>query len=343
MADNDSTFVDPNTDDLDAFSDLLTGKAKPIEQKPEDAEPKAEDGNPSAEDDKDVDTTGPVDGEGDEPEDNKSEDDDPSDDDDSDEEDKLRLRGKKKTAKERISELTAKAREAERRAAELARKVEELSAKPDNPSGAPEAKPANTLDTSAPDPDAVLDNGEPKYPLGEYDPAYIRDLTKFTIAQERAEAEKKAAEEAAKREQEQARIALATEWEGKLEKVEAELPDIRTKAATLEDTFSSLDPAYGEYLATAIMSLDHGPEVLYYLANNLKEAKSIVAMGPAKATIALGVLEARFQGDSTPEAKPRQSSAPTPPPRNRGGATVVSVRADTDDLDAFEREFFKKK
>jgi hypothetical protein len=53
----------------------------------------------------------------------------------------------------------------------------------------------------------------------------------------------------------------------------------REKAVELEDTFRDLDPSYGKYLATTIMSLDYGPHVLDYLADNPDEARNIVASG----------------------------------------------------------------
>ena len=89
------------------------------------------------------------------------------------------------------------------------------------------------------------------------------------------------------------------------------------------------------------MSMDHGPDVLYYLAENVDEAKEIFESGPQKATIALGRIESRYiQSEST--KRPRVSKAPSPPPTNKGSAGgSKTVRPDTDDLDSFEKTFFK--
>jgi hypothetical protein len=49
--------------------------------------------------------------------------------------------------------------------------------------------------------------------------------------------------------------------------------------------FSGIEPSYGEYLAATIMGADNGPEVMYYLSQNIGEAQKIVASGPAAATL----------------------------------------------------------
>ena len=113
------------------------------------------------------------------------------------------------------------------------------------------------------------------------------------------------------------------------------------------DVFSGLDKQYGDFLAQAIMSMDNGPDVLYYLAENKDEAKRIVESGATKAVISLGRLEARFDTSEETKPTPRQkvTKAPTPPQHlNKGSAAVKqAVTPDTDDLDAFEAEFFKKR
>lgn len=340
----DNTANEPvaaDTDDLDAFTNLLYGKAEEavVEEEVKEESPESDDsntdeavdGNPD-----DADETPEVEDEDD------SSDAEPEDEADDDGQE-VKLAGrKKKTAQERISEITAKLREAERREADALRRLTEREAAEDNPQ---KEQKTDTLEDGAPDPDATLEDGSVKYPLGEFDPTYIRDLTKFTIRREQEEARREDQEAAIRAQEETARRELITEWEGKLETATAEYPDLRTKAASLEDTFVDLDQGYGEYLATTIMSLDKGPDVLYYLANNLNEAQKIVDMGPAKATLALGRLEAQFIKDEKGEVKKvvKESKAAPPPPRNRGGTASVSINGDTDDLDAFEKAFYKKK
>jgi DNA repair exonuclease SbcCD ATPase subunit len=252
---------------------------------------------------------------------------------------------KKSSFQDRINELTAKAREAERREAELRREIEQLKVREPEANTKPEAKPSKAEDP-APQPDAVDENGDPLYPLGEFDPKFIRDLTKFTITQETKAAKEVEAEAAKQRQLEAEQEALQNSWGEKVSAAEEELPDIREKLSDLTDTFANIDPNYGEFLAATIMSCDYGPQIMYYLSQNIGEAQKIVASGPAAATLAIGRLDAKFV--KAPQEEKRNtkkvSGAPTPPERaNRGSAGRFSVAADTDDLDAFERAFFNKK
>lgn len=305
--------VPVDTDDLDEFSsDFFGSKVEKEEVKEVEDAPKPE-AKPTEADDDD-----PVDDEAEIEEDSKEE-----------------APKKKKSAQERISELTAARKKAEQHAEELERKLNEALGKKDNPEPAKvEAKSAE------PSPDEVDEDGEPKYPLGEFDPKYIRDLTKFTLNEERKAQQEEFKKEAAKNQAEAAQNELLSEWENRVQEVESELPDFRTKTVNLEEAFSEIEPAYGQYLASTIMSLENGPQVLYHLANNIEEAKAIVKLGPVMATIALGKIEASL---SKEERKVNQSDAPPPPPRNRGGSVTNRTRGDTEDLEAFEKEFFKKR
>jgi len=91
--------------------------------------------------------------------------------------------------------------------------------------------------------------------------------------------------------------------------------------------------------------MDKGPDVLYYLSNHPEEANSIVNSGAQKATLALGRIESRFLKSEQDAPKPKLTKAPAPPPRGaqaRGtNGAYIAVAPDTDDLDAFEQEFFK--
>ncbi len=255
----------------------------------------------------------------------------------------------KKSFQERINELTAKAREAERRESDTLLRLREIEAR-STPKAEPEPEPAplrEMLPTDAPSPDAVYQDGEPVYALGEFDPAYIRDLTKFTIVYETGVLRQQEAQQNQENQIAAAQQELTSAWAEKVQTIEQEIPEIRENIANLTETFQNIDPSYGEYLASTIMENEHGPEIMHYLSQNIGEAQAIVASGPRAATLALGRLEARLtkaeeQPEDTRDEK-RVSNAPPPPntgARGRGARTVV--RADTDDLDAFERVFFKE-
>lgn len=316
---NDPVFVDPNTDDLDAFTDLFNGKAKVKEDEVEidDVEPVDED------DDTDVDTQ---DTEVDEAPD--------GDDDSADDEPEEKPKPKKVNRfQERINELTAKAREAERA-------LEALRAEQAQKQAEPTKQATPVVQDTGPDPDAKNEDGSDKYPLGEFDPQYIRDMARHTIDKEWAARKEQEAAEQNQRQIEAARAELQNQWVEKLTPMTEQHEDFLDKTMELESAFDGLDPAYSDYLVQTIKSLDHGPEVLYYFANNLEEAKRFVQSGPLNATLALGEINAMFKGNTRKETK--VSKAPPPPQVNKGSKTRVAVTPDTDDLDAFSELFFKK-
>jgi hypothetical protein len=323
------TFVAPDTDDLDAFNSLMYGSAKPAEADVEDSSD-----DDFVEDDVLDDTPKDDDSINDnvEPE--------------VDPEPEPVQPAKKQTAKERINELVGKQREAERQAeaerlerTNLQIKLAELEARLNSP--APVPTPVAPVATdNKPSPTAVNEDGTLKYPLGEFDPTYIADITRHTIETVTKENERKAEEARQAQAAQAANVQLETQWQGRLAEAEKAIPDLRTKGQDLVSTFASLPPDYGQFLAQTIMGLETGPEVLYHLANHLDEAKAIVDKGPLGAAIALGRLEARF-AKSGEQTKPRVSAAPRPAPSTaRGIAVGGQVAGDTDDLDAFSAAFF---
>jgi hypothetical protein len=69
---------------------------------------------------------------------------------------------------------------------------------------------------------------------------------------------------------------------------------------------------------------------------------------PAAATLAIGRLDAKFNKPPVQRKKrntKKVSEAPKPPEssRSRGSGGKFAVAGDTDDLDAFEKEFYKRK
>lgn len=316
---NDTTFVDPNTDDLDAFTDLFTGKAQVKDEdtvEPDVVEPVSEDEDTEVEE-------------------QVTEDEAPDEDDDSEEKPAEKPK-KVNRVQERINELTARAREAERALAAL---QAAQAPKQDEPAKAPTAPVAGP---AAPDPDALNEDGSEKYPLGQFDPDYIRDMARHTIETEWAKKEQEAAEQSQRQQVEQARAEIQNQWAERLQPALEQHEDFLDKTMELESAFDGLDPQYSDYLVQTIKALDHGPEVLYYFANNLEEAQKFVQSGPLNATLALGEINAMFKG-TTRKAEPKVSKAPPPPQVNKGSKTRVAVTPDTDDLDAFSDLFFKKK
>lgn len=251
---------------------------------------------------------------------------------------------KKNRFQERIDELTHKAREAERRAEALEREFREKLAKLEQ-KDEPKPAPIPTNNTG-PQPDELNADGTEKYPLGEFDPQYIRDLTKYTLQQEREAIKAQEEQERAQREQEAKRQELDNQWQEKLVTARERYPDFQERGQALLPVFEGVNEQYLDYLTSTVMEMDRGTDVLYYLATHPDEAEQIVKSGAAKATIALGRIEARFieQGEQTTAAPVKVSKAPPPPPHvNKGtSAAKVDVPDDTDDLESFKAKFFKK-
>lgn len=338
--------VDIEDVNLDDFEKEFFGKTEEV--KAEEVEDKVDDEDIDETEDQSLAT------DDDEDEDADEENDDDEDDDSDEEEEVIEEvpapKAKRNRTQERIEKLVAEARQAERERDALRIELERLRSEPEKKVEQKSEGVKQLLPPEAPSPDAVDKDGEPLYELGEFDPKFIRDLTKFTIEQETKAAREEAQREAAQAQVAQAQKEIADKWLERVDEVEKEIPELRENLAKMADTFQDIDPNYGEYLASAIMISEVGPQIMNYLSQNITEAQKIVASGPAAATLAIGRLEAKFiKEPSTEQVEKRntkQVSKASPPPeeieRARGRGGRFAVAPDTDDLKAFEREFFKR-
>lgn len=337
MFDNDATNTEVEVNDLDTFSQEFFDRAP----KKKEVEVKAEE--PVEEIDEELDDSNESTDEGEDPELDDTTVADETDDaeEEPEEEPKSKSKSKKKSVQDRIDELTREREDAKRALAaersENARRIEALELKL-NP---PAVEVQRVEDTTGPNPDDKNDKGEDLYPLGEFDPGYIRALARHTIQIEQAAAERFRQE----REQQQAMVAARetqrVKWVEKLEAESADTPDIVEKITAVTNEFSGIEEKYGQYLVDVIQSLDNGPKVLAYLADNPAEARKIVSSGPASATVMLGRLDAITAKPKKPEAtKVITKAKPVPPKTVRGNQGRFTTRADTDDLDAFSDAFF---
>jgi hypothetical protein len=273
----------------------------------------------------------------------------PEDSEDEDEDEELEEEPKPKPKSKtqiRIEKLVAEARIAERERDAALQELQQLRVSKEKVEHKEEKLEGvrDDLSEAAPKPDAKDKDGEPLYPLGEYDPLFIQDLTRFTMKQEIEATEKQREQEYRQQVFEAAQKEIQNTWIENLERVEQEIPDIRESIRDLTDTFGNLDPAYGDYLASSIMASEFGPEIMYYFSQNIGEAQKIVASGPAAATRAIGRLEAKFEKPVEQRQQKKVSEAPDPPSgRTRGQGGRFVTPDDTDDQEAFEREFFKKR
>lgn len=308
------------TDDLDAFTNDFFGQ-KSSEEKPDTTKQVADQ---DEEDQPSVDTDAQT-----------------------DEEDEAELQSevkeppKKKTVQDRIDEVVRQREDLRREnAAELAKLRQELE---DFKKSSAPVKPDVTA--SEPTPDALDANGNSVYALGEFDPQYIRDLTRFTLQEERTKVQAEMVEAQKVNVATQEQQILQTQWNGRVETATQEYPDFVEKGQALLNNFNNLDQGYAGYLSNVLMQMDKGTDVLYYLSQHPEEAMTIVNSGAQKATLALGRIEARFLQSEQNAPKPKITKAPPPPNvRTRGtNGAFMSVAPDTDNLDDFEAAFFAKK
>lgn len=323
-------------DNLDDFAAELFGESKPPS---DNAKSEIEQTVAEADDDAPInnDTQTPAEEDGATEEVSSEENPDTTDEDDTKAKPKNRLQ-------ERINELTAARREAERKLEEALRKLDEKT----NPPKPETEKVEVTTVAEGPKPDDKNEDGTDKYPLGEFDPKYNADLVKYTVQktldEERAVREAQERENAKLTAEEQYRSTLQETWNEKLDIVQERYPDYQEKGEAMLAVFEGIDPAYGQYLTDTLMEMDAGPEVFYYLANNVEEAQTIVNAGPRKATIALAKLEAQLAGTKAQAPAVKVTNAPAPPPQVKGSAVSKgAVTPDTDDLDAFSKALFSKK
>lgn len=307
-----------DTDNLDDFESEFYGRNTP-ENAPKTEEISEQDGDEQAQVDDDAQT---------------------------DEEDEAELQEevkdppKKKTVQDRIDEVVRQREELRRTtAAEMAALRQEIENLKKTPA---QTVPAEA-DQKEPAPDTLKADGSPVYPLGEFDPQYIRDLTRYTLEVERTRmlADLQRDQQAAAIQQEQ--TALQNTWNAKVATASTEYPDFVEKGQELLNGFTNLDPNYAGYLTSVLMSMEKGTDVLYYLSNHPDEAREIVNSGAQRATLALGRIESRFLQSEENAPKPKVTKAPPPPRAQARGSNgaFIAVAPDTDDLDLFEAEFFK--
>lgn len=159
----------------------------------------------------------------------------------------------------------------------------------------------------------VIPEGEPKESDYNSYSEYLRALTKFELNQ---------------------RISQERENSTKAEREYQAQQAIRSfddKAEKLREQFDDFDDvAFGNFPVTkpmseAILESDLGPEILYHLGNNPKEAARIARLSPFAAAREIGKLEAKL-----PELKKSASAAPAPitPVKPKSNASDLPSEAD---------------
>lgn len=143
-------------------------------------------------------------------------------------------------------------------------------------------------------------------------------------------------------EQQQQRAAAAAH-----EKTLEDAKNIVAKGVALHDDFEEVVWERGqrqEYpldvpTFEALREAENAAEIVYALASDVDEAKRVAAMTPIQQ------VKYVLEKDKELSAKPARVTKAAPPPGNqtRGASGRFQTPPDTEDLDAFEKEFFSKK
>lgn len=223
----------------------------------------------------------------------------------------------KKTAQERIDELTRARRDAERERDHYRKLAEQ---------GAPKGDEHAAVD-DGPDPE--------EFEYGEADPKYIAALvaheTKKAIDNDRA----------SRAESEQAQ-AQARVWEAAQEAARAKFADF--DEIVMESAKRNEWPLSPEMFHSSMEAESPG-DILHHLATNPAEARRIAALSPLSQAREIGKLEAKLSQPAATAPKPKTATdAPTPPEAQaRGAGGRFTVQPDTDDFAAFEANFNAKR
>jgi hypothetical protein len=195
----------------------------------------------------------------------------------------------------RISELTWKAREAERRAAYFEGLAQGKGGTP--PQGASEAK-----------------DGPPKQEQFETYDEYLRALTRHEIRTEMAQERQKLTGELE-----------ARELQGGFEKrVEA----VRAKHADFNEVAFANDHEVSPIMRDAILNTPNGAEIAYWLGQNHDESNRIARLSPNHQIFELGRISDRLSARQSAPPRPA-SAAPAPiTPVKAGGKAVEGLRED---------------
>lgn len=233
---------------------------------------------------------------------------------------------KGKSVQERMNEITAARREAERERDEALRKLAEASPKPEV------AKPA----VETPSAEADLEPDPTAFEYGEADPKFTLEMAKWGARQEfKALRESEAIK---------AQVAETSEkWDRMGSEAVEKYPDFKEKVL---DTAKTVEWPCSPIVGEGILNSEVGTDIAYHLATNVDEAKAIYAMNPLEQARAFGRLEAKFIGGTSKAAAPTPkitTDAPKPPEnRARGGGGKYAVDDDTNDFSAFEAKHSRK-
>lgn len=227
----------------------------------------------------------------------------------------------KKSAKDRIDEITWEKHEALRRAEAAEAERERLAAQ------------LAQMSAYIPPPSDDLPPSPYDYEHGELDVNYIRDVTRYEIKlEQKVQAEQQAIADRQKTFSEKVSSFMAKSKEA--------FPDGPSNGLSV---FLHASTPVTEEVAELVTASDVGPKLAEYLGENIAELHRINALPAHMKGFEIARIEARLSvpAETKPPPKPK---APTPPenlPRGTSGRFAVSP--DTDDFSAFEKSYMRPK
>lgn len=219
----------------------------------------------------------------------------------------------RQTAQERIDEVTAARREAERRADEAERRVAYLEGLTQG------QRPTKPAETAPPQ-----EEGRPDPAVYQTDDDYIEAVAEWKAG---LIVDRKLKE----REQQTEQQSAAEQWNAS-----------QAKAKAAHDDYDAVVRKPG-WVCTPVMfdamkTSEAGGEVAYHLATNPDEARRIAALPPISQVREIGRLEARLSDETPPKTPPKTATdAPPATPQVRGAGGQFKPAPDTTDFAAFEK------
>lgn len=188
-----------------------------------------------------------------------------------------------------------------------------------------------TAGTPAPDPTDTA-----KYPLGHLDDRYIEDKLEW-LADQKAT---KLADSVLQREQEKERTAAINRHQ---EALLNQVDDLATKGSELFEDFQETvveagmrgDYDLDQPTFEACVEADNGPQILYDLSQDPKEAKRVAKLSPYQQLKYVQERDAEIGAGKKGRTKPKAGE----PPKNlpRGANSKTQINPATDNLDEFEK------
>lgn len=248
----------------------------------------------------------------------------------------------KRSAQERINEVTRARRSVER---ELARErarndaLEARLAAVEHKSGLTQSRDVSKEESDeAPKPE--------DFEYGELDAGFIRALARYEARQE-FKAEQRSQQKTRQSEADAREAQELAEKKQAFEEVGASKYDDFQEVVV--ESAENGDWPLSASLGKLMLGSEFGPDVAYHLATHPKEAREVFGKSPMEQAAYFGRQEAKFSArvsgaktekgeEKTPPTKVKATQAPPPPKQRAKGAGGRSeVSADSNDFTAFER------